>query len=56
MVEDPPRVREVVGPIPGRVKPNTLKMVVMKALLGALGYWVTRSITTDWPVSVEMDQ
>ena len=33
----PLRVREVVISIPGRVKPNTLKMVVIAALLGAQG-------------------
>ena len=37
MVEHLPRVREVAGSIPGRVIPNTLKMVVMAALFGALG-------------------
>ena len=44
-VERPPRVREVVGSIPGRVIPKTLKMVVMTALLGAQGCGVI--ITTD---------
>ena len=35
MVERPPRVREVVGSIPGRVIPNTLESVVVAALHGA---------------------
>ena len=43
--ERPPRVRVVLGSIPGRVISNTLKMVVMAALLGIQGCGV--SITTD---------
>ena len=35
VVERASRVREVVGFIPGRVIPNTLKIIVMTALLDA---------------------
>ena len=41
--------REVVGSIPGRVKPKTLKLVVMASLLGAQG--LRASITTGSSVS-----
>ena len=42
-------VREIAGSIPGRIIPNTLKMVLIAALLDAQGFGV--SITTDWLVS-----
>ena len=46
LVERPARgPRKLMGSIPGRVIPTTLKMVEMVTLLGALGYDV--SITTD---------
>ena len=54
VVKCPPHLREVAGSIPGWSIPNTLKMVVMAALLGAQGCGV--SITTDWLVSGLIDQ
>ena len=45
MVERPPSVREVAGSNPGRVIPNTLKMVVMDVLFDVQGYGVR--IMTD---------
>ena len=50
VVERPLADREVVGSIPSRVIPKTLKMVVMASLLGAQGLRV--SITTGSSVSV----
>ena len=38
VIELPPRVREVTDSIPGWVVPNTLKIVVMAAFLGAQSY------------------
>ena len=38
--ERPPRLRKAAGSIPGRVIPDTLKMVVMAAIFGWLrGYY-----------------
>ena len=45
VVERPLAVREVGGSIPGRVKPKTLKLVVMASFLGAQD--LRDSITTD---------
>ena len=47
--ERPPRVLEIAGSNAGRIIQNTLKLLVMAALLGAQGCRV--SITTDWLVS-----
>ena len=49
VVERSPRVREIAGLIPDRVKSKTLTNVEMDALLGAQGCGII--ITTDWLVS-----
>ena len=50
VVERPLADREVGGSIPGRVRPKTLKLVVIASLLGAQGLRVR--ITTGSSVSV----
>ena len=50
----PPRLREVVVPIPSRVILNSLKMVVSAVLHGAQGCRVT--ITTDWLALGQMNE
>ena len=49
VVERPRCVQDVAGSFPGRVIPNTIKMIVMGAVFEAQCCWV--SITTDWLVS-----
>ena len=46
---DPPREREVVGPIPGCDRPKSLKLLVVAFPLGAQNYG--NSTATGQPVS-----
>ena len=50
LVERPPREREVVGSIPGRDGPKSLKLVVVAFSLGAQDYG--NSASTSRPVLV----